>query len=184
MAIKIRPLVYLEEREDPIFPYQTVQIGNQIWMAENLHEDDGGTGIKTVDSVIATGYEFGPQTYYTYDAAVRVANTVDGWHLPTYAEWSELQTYFNSQAANARSTTGWNSNNGTNALGLNIQPVGRLQYYNWNQLASLGQEANLWCYNVDNPSQGKGIFFYNIGTSNWNIDRNNSYGNSVRLIKD
>jgi uncharacterized protein (TIGR02145 family) len=154
-------------------------------MAENLHEDDGGTGIRTVQSVIAAGYEFGPQTYYSYDAAVRVANTIQGWHLPTYAEWSELQTYFDSQASNARSTTGWYSLNGTNTLGLNIQPVGRFDNINSSSsLSAYSDEANLWCYNVDNPSQGKGIFFYNSGTGNWNLDWRNSHGSSVRLIKD
>lgn len=181
-----RPISIFENIPDPPFPYQTVQIGNQIWMAENLHEDDGGTGIKTVQSVIANGYEFGPQTYYSYDAAVRVANSIDGWHLPTYAEWSELQTYFDSQAANARSTTGWISGyNGTNILGLNIQPVGRFDNINsYTELSTLGSEANLWCYNIDNPSQGKGIFFYESGIGNWNIDWRNTHGSSVRLIKD
>lgn len=182
----IRPISIFTYVPEPPFPYQTVRIGNQTWMAENLHEDDGGTGIKTVQSVIATGYEFGPQTYYSYEAAVRVANSIEGWHLPTNADWSELRTYFDGQALNARSTTGWNNGqNGTNDLGLNIQPVGRLDNINsYTQPGALGSEANLWCYNVDNPSQGKGIFFYNFGVNNWFIDWNNSHGNSVRLIKD
>lgn len=179
----IRPLSIIEIQPDPPFPYQTVQIGNQIWMAENLHEDDDGEGIKTVQSVIANGYELGPQTYYTYEAAVRIANSIDGWHLPTLAEWQELQTYFDSRAANARSTTGWESN-GTNTLGLNIQPVGRFDPYNWNSLNAVGSEANLWCYNVDTPSQGEGIFFYYWGVNNWGIDWGNDHGNSVRLVKD
>lgn len=180
---KFRPLSVFEVQPDPVFPYQTVQIGNQIWMAENLHEDDGNSGIETVQSVIANGYEFGPQTYYTYEAAIRVANSIDGWHLPTLAEWQELQTYFDNRAANARSTTGWQSD-GTNTLGLNIQPVGRFDNAVWRKLSAVGSEANLWCYNVDTPSQGKGIFFYYFGTNNWGTNWNNYKGNSVRLVKD
>lgn len=179
---KFRPISIIEIQPDPPFPYQTVQIGNQIWMAENLHEDDGNSGIETVQSVIADGYELGPQTYYTYEAAVRIANSIDGWHLPTLAEWQELQTYFDNRAANARSTTGWSRGNGTNTLGLNIQPVGRFDTTVWGSLSAVGLEANLWCYNVDDPSQGKGIFFYYWGVSNggWG----NYHGNSVRLVKD
>ena len=172
------------DKPAPLFP--SVQIGNQIWMSENLQVNDGDTGIKTVQSVIANGYEFGPQTYYSYDAAVRVANSIQGWHLPTLAEWNELRTYFNSQASNARSTTGWdNDQNGTNTLGLNIQPVGRFNNINSpTQLVSLGSEANLWCYNVDNPSKGKGVSFYNWGINNWGLGWGNTHGSSVRLIKD
>ncbi len=184
IGTKFRPLSVFEVQPDPVFPYQTVQIGNQIWMAENLHEDDGGEGIETVQSVIANGSELGPQTYYTYEAAIRMANSIDGWHLPTLAEWQELQTYFDYRASNVRSTTGWSQNNGTNTLGLNIQPVGRFDNTVWSNLSAVGTEANLWCYNVDTPSQGKGIFFYYFGVNNWGTNWNNYKGNSVRLVKD
>ena len=182
----IRPLSIFEIVPDPIFPYQTVQIGNQIWMAENLHEDDGGEGITKVDSVISNGYELGPQTYYTYDAAVRVANTVDGWHLPSRDEWNTLITLMNSNSTDVKSTYGWNNDgNGTNLTGLNILPVGRINYYS-TTVSNIGGEANIWSSTNISDTNAYATFVYN-NTTSWNdnlTSRNKQYKNSVRLIKD
>lgn len=183
--IKIRPLVYKEHREDPPFPYQTVQIGNQIWMAENLHEDDGGEGITTVQSVISLGYELGPQTYYTYDAAVRIANTIDGWHLPTIEEMRTLNNLVNRNSADIKSTYGWkNDGNGTNLTGLNILPVGRCAP-NTSSVSTIGEEANIWTSTNINDTNAYATFIYNF-TNVWNVatSREKLYKNSVRLIKD
>lgn len=183
--IKIRPLVYKVETPDPVFPYQTVQIGNQIWMAENLHEDDGGEGIAKVDSVISNGYELGPQTYYTYDAAVRVANTIDGWHLPTQAEWSTLITLMNRNSTDVKSTYSWNNNNGTNLTGLNILPVGRINPY-YTTVSTIGEEANIWSSTNIDDSNAFATFIYDF-TTRWMsglTGRDKQYKNSVRLIKD
>lgn len=183
MAIKIRPLVYLEEREDQIFPYQTVQIGNQIWMAENLQEDDGGEGITVVNNVNANGVNFGTQYYYTWDAAVRVANSISGWHLPTKEEW---QTLFNIvDHRDLRSTEGWNSGgNGTNTSGMNIYPTG------WviprGSTGLWGNQSRMWSSSIYSPRSNPWQFYFNYQSPlfDWEDSKVSSYHMSVRLLKD
>lgn len=69
----------IHERLNEAFNPKTVNIGDQVWMAENLAVDDGGDGIYVADD---------GTTYYSQDAAIRIAKNTPGWHLPTKAEWS------------------------------------------------------------------------------------------------
>ncbi|MBO4689880.1 MAG: hypothetical protein J5621_03300, partial [Paludibacteraceae bacterium] len=62
------------------FKPETVTIGNHEWMQENLAIDDGGEGIYY--------NEKNGQYYYTWDAAMRVAKSIPGWHLPSAEEWN------------------------------------------------------------------------------------------------
>lgn len=176
--LTIRPLSVFEVQPDPQFP--SVQIGNQIWMSENLSVDDGGEGIITFNSVISYDYELGPQTYYTWSAAMRVANSIPGWHLPSAAEWDELMSATDYQSV--KSTYGWSSNNGTNTTGMNILPVGRVDPYG-SYVSQRGIEANIWSSTSISDSQSYCTFIYN---NSWNdmIGRDKNYTNSVRLVKD
>lgn len=48
----------------------------------------------------------------------------DGWRLPTYSEARSLITASGGDWKAISSTTGWSDENGTNSLGLNLQPCG------------------------------------------------------------
>ena len=62
------------------FNPKTVTIGNQVWMQENLAVSDGGEGIYYNNK--------NGQYYYTWDAAMRIAKSIPGWHLPSAEEWN------------------------------------------------------------------------------------------------
>lgn len=124
MSIKIRPLVFKIYEPDDY-----VTIGTQVWKNANLAVDDGGEGIVRIDNVTSNGVNFGTQYYYTYDAAVRVAASISGYHLPTLDEWwYGLLTFVGTDAAGAKklnSTSGWYYDaNGTDEYGFNSIPVG------------------------------------------------------------
>ena len=123
--------------------YNTVQIGTQCWMRENLkteHYKDGND--ITLGSSTATnyGYRYYPSgvssnvsTYgYLYNwAAVTSGSGLcpSGWHIPTQTEWSTLVNYVSSQSqyyCNSNSTyiakalaakTLWNSSGSACRIG-------------------------------------------------------------------
>ena len=72
-------------------PFNTIMIGNQLWMAENLNTQrtvsgDLLDGVYSYDNNEDYVEEYG--RLYNWEAAMRACP--DGWHLPTNAEWDEL----------------------------------------------------------------------------------------------
>ena len=131
--------------------YQTVTIGNQVWMAENLKYIPSVVGPVTGSGTTPYYYVYGYDgtnvtdakatanydTYgvlYNWTAAMVVCPT--GWHLPSDAEWKELTVYLGG-ASDAGSklketgTTHWNSPNkvATNETGFTALSGG-YRYYN------------------------------------------------------
>ena len=101
--------------EEPTPTFDSVTIGTQTWMAKNLAIDDGGEGI----TIINNNY------YYTRDAARRVAETVNGWHLPSQDEFNTLISNgggFNGLA----STESWIYGGGSNSSGFTALARGYL----------------------------------------------------------
>lgn len=166
--------------------FDEVTVGTQTWMAKNLEIDDGGTGIYHEDNVSANGVNFGTQYYYTLDAAIRVANSINGWHLPSKEEWQTLTSYVGSNSATKlKSTSGWNSNrNGTDDYGFTALPVG--------YSASTGgmvsdQGRNLWLHSSTINTSGQYNYLltidYSVNDASINLDKVTRL-HSVRLIKD
>lgn len=96
--------------------YPTVQIGNQCWMGKNLkvgvtvtstvssraHSDAANNGI--IERYVLNNDEANADIYggyYDWDEMMGYTNTEgvqgicpDGWHIPTKAEWEEVNTYY------------------------------------------------------------------------------------------
>lgn len=161
---------------------------SQTWTKYNLSIDDGGEGIVVKDNVTANNVNFGTQYYYTWDAAVRVANSIDGWHLPSNSEWNKLiyivtgtTGAYSIAAPKVKSTTGWNNNaNGDGTYGFDIFPVG---YLSQGYLSSLGGASDFWTSNEQSSSDAR-YRWLNTGNALNNSTGSKNRGFSVRLIKD
>jgi len=115
--------------------YQTIQIGNQEWMAENLkvtqyrngdaipHLTDSGSWVMTSSGAYCV-YNNTPanaETYgnlynwYAVDDSRNIAP--EGWHVPTDDEIKELEMYLGMNASQANSTGSRGTNEGSKLAG-------------------------------------------------------------------
>jgi uncharacterized protein (TIGR02145 family) len=102
--------------------YQTVKIGNQVWMAENLRttryndgaaiplvtKEDAWSNLTTpgycwYDNEINYNNKYG--ALYNWYAVVTKKLAPAGWHVPTDAEWDILQNYLIANGYNWDGTT-------------------------------------------------------------------------------
>lgn len=153
--------------------FNSVKIGNQTWMSKNLAIDDGGEGI----------FHHKGQVYYTWDAAMRVAKSIKGWHLPSEAECKALIAYLGGgrKAHTAlKSRSGWNEGGeGTDDFGFSARATG-FRYPN-GSYGGMGIGAEFWSSKEDgNNAYMMDLGFYLAGYMSW--DKN--FGYSVRCIKD
>jgi uncharacterized protein (TIGR02145 family) len=124
--------------------YQTIQIGAQCWMAENLNFGSMIPGsVVQRDNCVPEKYCYndnaancGPQTYYQWDELMTYTNVTGtqgvcppGWHIPREAEWTILFNNYidNGFAGSALKSTGYS---GFNALVLGANFFNRNYYFN------------------------------------------------------
>ena len=104
--------------------YNTVKIGNQVWMAENLDY----TYYDNSDTYKDRGLLY--NHYAAMDLNQNRATLCPGWHLPTVAEFETLIAYIGDDAGKKlKSKSGWaNDGNGTDEYGFNGKPAGVYGY--------------------------------------------------------
>jgi uncharacterized protein (TIGR02145 family) len=117
--------------------YRTVTIGSQSWMAQNLNFAGSGMMVGTCSSNGPDSCEqFG--RLYNWAEVMGVDSAYDtlilnptlpaqgvcptGWHVPSNAEWTTLQTYV-TDGTKLQSTSGWDWN-GTDDFGFRLLPAG------------------------------------------------------------
>jgi uncharacterized protein (TIGR02145 family) len=186
--------------------YQTVVIGNQEWMAENLaylpsvnmvadgSEDAlgyyyyvyGYDGTNVAEAKATDNYA----TYgvlYNWTAAMNACP--DGWHLPSDAEWTELTDYLGGESVaggklKETGTTHWASPNtgATNETGFTALPGGGR--YNNGAFFNIGNLGSWWSATEDDATYAWYRFMlYNDS----NVYRSNYFkevGFSVRCLRD
>lgn len=172
------------EETPPAPTFDEVTIGTQTWMASNLAIDDGGAGISIIDNVTVNGINFGTQYYYTWDAAVRVASSISGWHLPSKSEWETLLTTAGGTSTagyKLKSRTGWeDGNNGIDTYGFSAPPVG---YYISGSMGGEGVFAVFWTNTTYDSSQSY-IKGFQMSDAVFETYSGKSNGMTIRLIKD
>jgi uncharacterized protein (TIGR02145 family) len=173
---------YVIDPSKPTPPsFDEVTIGTQTLMSKNLAIDDGQGGIYT--QTVNYGQGDVTEYYYTWDAAVRVAATVPGWHLPTATEWDTLATAVGGSdvaGTKLKSTYGWSSGNGDGSYGFAAFPAG---YWDSGSFNSFGRYTSFWTA-TENSSYYAYYRRFNTDASMNSNGYYKSVGFSVRLVKD
>ncbi|MCX6320482.1 MAG: fibrobacter succinogenes major paralogous domain-containing protein [Bacteroidia bacterium] len=149
--------------------YNTVTIGTQVWMAENLKtiKYNDGTAIPLVTDGAAWAALSTPgYCWYNNDAATYKATygalynwfTVNtgklcptGWHVPSDTEWTTLTTYLGGTSVaggklKESGTAHWDSPNtgATNETGFTALPGGFRSYSNPGGFGDIGKNGSYW----------------------------------------
>ena len=185
--------------------YNTITIGTQCWMLENLKTtryNDGVTIPNVTDNTEWSGLISGAWCYYNNDAnnnAVygklynwytvntgKLAPT--GWHVPSEAEWTTLATYLGgtSVAGGAmKSTALWSSPNtgATNSSGFTGLPAGNRVGSN-GTFTNILQFGSFWSSSEINTSSAWSKYLQYNGSILTTGSTNMDVGISVRCIKD
>lgn len=177
--------------------YDVVTIGSQCWMGQNLRVSAGIAQVTDSATWVSTTnpawcyYANNPvnaaygKLYNWY--AVQSGNLCPaGWHIPTEADWQQLETYLNTQqGGKIKSTSGWDSPNtgATNSSGFTAVASGYRSYLS-SQFYGLNQSTGFWASTQagSNTAYSRGVSY----DSEWltNLQVNKRQGYSCRCIKD
>ncbi len=167
--------------------YRTVVIGSQTWMAENLNF--AGRGVcynNSVDSCAKYGrlYTWAEamglddsfnQTLLSSSGRVEQGICPSGWHVPSGAEWMDLQKSSGrflteipeaTTANELASTSGWQTNFGTDSTGFRVIPAGYASYgaNGVDGFFDGGVNTFLWATTQTDGSSAWLLVMYNIDT--------------------
>jgi uncharacterized protein (TIGR02145 family) len=164
--------------------YQTVFIGNQEWMAENLAYAPSTGNYWAYDNDDANVETYG----YLYDWQTALSVCPTGWHLPRDEEWTELTDYLGGNAGDKLKeigTTNWNiGNNGaTNETGFTALPGG---YLNGDgEFDLLGLYGFWWsaAKNYTNYAWPRYMTYYNSNVLRYH-HTTEELGFSIRCVRD
>ena len=188
--------------------YQTILIGDQEWMIENLkvtHYRNGEPISNLTNNNDWTNTTSGAYCYYnndpdnadTYGAlynwyAVDDSRNIapPGWHVPTDDEWQTLVDYLGgSSVAGGKmketGTTHWNIPNtgATNESGFTALPGGD-RYGSSGHFNNIGYDAYFWS-STENSSNNAWLRELNYNNSGvYHYYNNKKYGFSVRCLRD
>jgi uncharacterized protein (TIGR02145 family) len=195
--------------------YQWVKIGKQIWMAENLAYLPSVSPLINDTANLPCYYVYGYDgtdvnmaksnlnyikygVLYDWSAALTACPA--GWHLPSDAEWQQLEielgmtTYLadecvdffdrgTDQGNQLKTASGWNNDgNGTNSSGFSGLPGG-YRFGNGN-FCFIGKLSYCWSStdSSEDLAWGRGLAYNSSGVCRSRYYKENGF--SVRCIKD
>ena len=153
--------------------YNTITIGNQVWMAENLKTtlySDGTAIPNVIDNSTWGVVNSAAYCWYSNDAssyknaygalynwwAVNTGKLAPiGWHIPTSDEWLTLINFLGSNVVSAKIKMqfGWDMNVGTNESGFSLLPAGFRASDN-GSYQHAGYAYNYWLFSVNPTATG------------------------------
>jgi uncharacterized protein (TIGR02145 family) len=173
--------------------YKTVEIGSQVWMAENLNYNASGS--KCYDNKPQNCDKYGR----LYDLSAAKGACPSGWHLPNNDEWDVLYRYadgtsgtenpYESETAGKylKAKSGWNayegkSGNGEDKFGFSALPGG--SGYSDGVFYDVGYDGYWWSANehVNYNAYSRRMYYYNDYAIWYYGDKN--FLHSVRCVKD
>ncbi|MDF1576731.1 MAG: FISUMP domain-containing protein [Bacteroidales bacterium] len=165
--------------------YKTIQIGSQVWMAENLNFTAEGDGVIYPNNPsLAEAYG----RIYCWEVALEVCP--DGWHLPSDSEWTALTETLGGIdiAGDKMKLPGklWLTLNegANNESGFSAVPGGYQKYPDLSNYHFMGYLAHFWSSTEKTASSaiGRGLDFGGSDLSIGHFYKN--WGMSVRCVKD
>ncbi|MCK9422810.1 MAG: T9SS type A sorting domain-containing protein [Bacteroidales bacterium] len=186
--------------------YNTVLIGTQCWMAQNLNigimipGDQEQNNQSAIEKFCYDNSEANCTIYgglYSWDNMLQWTSTPGvrgicpaGWHIPTGGEWDTLVTFLGglAVAGGKMKETGlehWTEPNtgASNSSGFTALPAGQVSCTIYGCFHWLHSDAFFW-YKQNDPTTAWYLQLYNWGESllsGWTVK---SVGFSVRCIKD
>jgi uncharacterized protein (TIGR02145 family) len=170
--------------------YNTVEIGDQCWLKENMNYASGNSWCYHYNSENCEKYG----RLYDWETALGVCPP--GWHLPSDDEWCTLTTYIdptvncNTEGWSGtdvgykiKSTSGWFSNgNGSDEYGFMALPGGYRSDYDY--FDGIESGAYFWSSTEYNNThaweRSLYYYYYEVYRNTYNKD----HGRSVRCVKD
>lgn len=186
---------------DGVRSYQTIKIGAQTWMAENLSFAGAGGKIgacygNSTDSCLKYGrlYTWAEVMNGTPSSTTGKVQGICplGWHVPTDAEWSELVTTVEADSRVGKSLggqalksiTGWNgTRGGTDLFGFKALPAGMMD--SDGTFTTSGASALFWTATEYASAPTYYAWYRNIDYSFvYRGQQSKSIGHSLRCILD
>lgn len=164
--------------------YKFVQIGDQIWLAENLELPFVGTAYYNNDPAQSYGLLYRGQDMGDLNDYLLENNA--GWHVPTMEEINILITTAGGQAsagANLKSSESWDSGDGFDIYGFNMKAAG---IKTGATFGYKGSNGSMWsCVlapDLSTPSTNR--MSLGVGPGAYTNTLAWGFGVPVRLIKD
>ena len=191
--------------------YNTVKIGNQWWMVENLKTTHYANGDPIPDGTGAGDIsgETDPKYWFAYDDDLNNVSTYgrlytwytvtdsrnvcpDGWHVPSDAEWTQLSDSLGGESVaggklKETGTTHWDSPNtgATNESGFTGLPGGLRYSKSSDGFGIMGRASYFWSateFHISAYARYWPLGYNYAGMSPY--DYGKSGGFSVRCLKD
>ena len=185
------------------YDYETVQIGEQCWFAENLRVENyrngdailsglsgnewssTTSGATAVYAESASNLETYGRLYNWYAVADSRSLCPSGWHVPTDQEWNVVSDVLGGQnvaGGKMKTTYGWNGGEGTNLSGFSGLPGGVRG--DFSGTANAGYDGSWWSSTQSDSGALDRSLFQDGGDVLFPDDSNQRYGYSIRRIKD
>ncbi|TCO10991.1 fibrobacter succinogenes major paralogous domain-containing protein [Natronoflexus pectinivorans] len=181
--------------------YQTIIIGSQEWMAENLRTTkyNDGTPINDVDTWNTSttgnyawynddsGYQNPFGALYNWQAVETGKLCPDGWRVPTNSDWQELENHLGGAAVaggKLKATSYWDAPNegATNSSGFTALPGG--EKYEGGAYMEMGNQGFWWSATEVSGNQAYARRLHSHFGSIQTNEAAKSNGYSVRCIKN